>query len=101
MAFVFGAAVFGVITGAIGLVPGTLSILQFADKVNLDKAAPYTAHMRVAVGLDRDGGLDGSGGDLPDARLFNQYGEFLGIAADPGDVSVFNLFVKLLSCATH
>lgn len=84
MSFAFAAAVFGIATGAIGLVPGTLSILQFADKVNTDNSAATTAHIRIAVGLDRDGALNGAGGDLPDARLFNNYGEYLGIVADPG-----------------
>lgn len=96
MSFAFGATVFGIITGSLGLIPGTLSILQFADKVNQANNAPTTANLRIAVGLDRDGGLSGAGGDLPDARLFNNYGDFLGIVADPGTVSAHLMSVVFL-----
>jgi len=69
----------------IGLVSGGLGILQFG----MDNfAAPETAHsvVRVTVGLDYDGGLSNSGGDLPDVRLFNEAGDFIGMKVDPGKV---------------
>ena len=42
--------------------------------------------LKVTVGLDVEGGLQNAGGDLPDVRLFNEAGKFLGISADPGDI---------------
>lgn len=40
--------------------------------------------VRFQVGLDSDGGLTNAGGDIPDIRLFNEVGEFLGGRYDPG-----------------
>ncbi|KAL2257699.1 hypothetical protein VTK26DRAFT_9301 [Humicola hyalothermophila] len=47
--------------------------------------APFSV-LRFTVGLDVEGGLRNAGGDLPDVRLFNEAGEFLGISADPGEI---------------
>lgn len=69
----------------IGLLGSVLGIIQFG----MDNfAAPDSngSKITVAVGLDYKGGLDNAGGDLPDVRLFNEAGGFLGMAADPGDV---------------
>lgn len=41
--------------------------------------------MRLQIGLDGNG-LTNSGGDLPDVRLFNEVGSFLGGAYDPGTI---------------
>lgn len=68
----------------IGLISGGLGIIQFG----LDNFAPKEetgSVIRISVGLDGNG-LSEAGGDLPDVRLFNDFGEFLGIAADPGSV---------------
>ncbi|KAI1103608.1 hypothetical protein F4804DRAFT_342403 [Jackrogersella minutella] len=69
----------------IGLISGVLGIIQFAS----DQFPPTTSvdsTVRVTVGLDTNGGLDNGGGDLPDIRLFNEAGTFLGLAQDPGKV---------------
>ncbi|CAG8981271.1 hypothetical protein HYALB_00003869 [Hymenoscyphus albidus] len=57
----------------IGVVGGLLGIFQFGKDNFADK-----------VGLDVKGGLSNGGGDLPDVRLWNEAGEFLGMHADPG-----------------
>lgn len=69
----------------IGIISGALGIVQFG----LDNfAEPETvgSTIRIAVGLDYDGGLNNAGGDLPDVRLFNEAGDFIGMSADPGYV---------------
>jgi hypothetical protein len=38
--------------------------------------------IKVTLGLDVAGGLHLAGGDLPDVRLWNENGDFLGIEAD-------------------
>ncbi|KAI0103409.1 hypothetical protein F4814DRAFT_96523 [Daldinia grandis] len=71
---------------AIGVLSGVLGILQFGiDHFPKDDGPKST--VRVTVGLDTPGGLNNAGGDLPDVRLFNEAGEFLGIKVDPGSVS--------------
>ena len=69
---------------AIGLVSGLLGIVQFGID-NFAEPESTGSTIRVAVGLDYDGGLSNAGGDLPDMRLFNEAGEFIGMVADPGD----------------
>lgn len=69
----------------IGVVSGLLGLVQFG----IDNfAAPETAasKLKIGVGLDIAGGLNNAGGDLPDVRLWNEGGEFLGISADPGKI---------------
>ena len=69
----------------IGIVSGALGIVQFG----MDNfAAPETAasKIRLGVGLDISGGLSSAGGDLPDVRLWNEGGDFLGMSADPGKI---------------
>ncbi|KAJ8109145.1 hypothetical protein ONZ43_g6215 [Nemania bipapillata] len=73
------------ILDAIGLLSGVLGIVQFGID-NVPKAESVGSTVRVTVGLDMKGGLNNAGGDLPDIRLFNEVGEFLGIVADPGKV---------------
>lgn len=72
-------------TGVIGVISGILGIAQFG----MDKfAAPDSSGsvVRFQVALDSDGGLSNAGGDIPDIRLFNEVGEFLGGRYDPGFV---------------
>jgi hypothetical protein len=70
---------------AIGLISGVLGIIQFGID-NLPEKDSVGSKVRVTVGLDVSGGLSNAGGDLPDIRLFNEAGDFLGITADPGKV---------------
>ncbi|KAK4159051.1 hypothetical protein QBC43DRAFT_362692 [Cladorrhinum sp. PSN259] len=69
----------------LGVISGVLGIIQFG----IDNFAPPDAvgsTVKILVGLDVAGGLQNAGGDLPDVRLFNEAGAFLGITADPGDI---------------
>ncbi|KAI1160787.1 hypothetical protein F5B18DRAFT_486877 [Nemania serpens] len=70
---------------AIGLISGVLGIIQFGMD-NLPQEESVGSTIRVTVGLDVPGNLNNAGGDLPDIRLFNEAGQFLGIKADPGEV---------------
>ncbi|KAK7429152.1 hypothetical protein QQZ08_004367 [Neonectria magnoliae] len=68
-----------------GFVGSALGIIQFGMA---NFAQPETAKsvIKIGVGLDTKNGLNNAGGDLPDVRLFNEDGEFLGMSADPGDI---------------
>ncbi|KAI1314174.1 hypothetical protein F5Y03DRAFT_389650 [Xylaria venustula] len=66
----------------LGIVQGILNIVQTMLKFPYDQGE-FTSQVRVTVGLDVQGGIDFSG-DLPDVRLFNEVGEFLGAKFDPG-----------------
>ncbi|RYP08225.1 hypothetical protein DL764_002040 [Monosporascus ibericus] len=60
-------------------------IIQFG----IDNFAPpksVGSTVRVAVGLDYGSSLINAGGDLPDVRVFNEAGNFIGMVADPGTV---------------
>ncbi|KAJ4305968.1 hypothetical protein N0V88_000758 [Collariella sp. IMI 366227] len=71
-------SVINIAVGAIGLIP------MFSDMFgSQDRAASV---IKVTVGLDMEGCLSNAGRDLPDVRLFNEGGEFLGISADPGKI---------------
>lgn len=67
----------------IGLVSGLLGIVQFGMDNFGGEDDSVNSIIKIAVGLD-GGGLTNAGGDLPDVRLFNEFGEFLGMSADPG-----------------
>ncbi|KAK9773300.1 hypothetical protein SCAR479_10029 [Seiridium cardinale] len=77
---------------AIGVLSGILGIVQFGiDNFADDSTSGST--IKVAVALE---GADGNpptntGGDLPDVRIWNLYGEFVGITTDPGTVDPGNL----------
>jgi len=73
----------------ISVIGGLLGIVGFGLD-NFGSKEPNASSIKIAVGLDRqtlDGGsLSQAGGDLPDIRLFNNFGESLGMAVDPGRV---------------
>lgn len=69
----------------IGVVSGLLGIYQFAAD-NFASSDKGGSVVRVQVGLDNPGGLSNAGGDLPDVRLFNEVGDFLGASYDPGHI---------------
>ncbi|KAI0116432.1 hypothetical protein GGR51DRAFT_574711 [Nemania sp. FL0031] len=76
----------GSILNVVGFVSGVLGIVQFGkDNLPQEKSAGST--VRITVGLDTKNGLSDAGGDLPDVRLFNEAGEFLGIKTNPGKVN--------------
>ncbi|KAI6089813.1 hypothetical protein F4821DRAFT_53026 [Hypoxylon rubiginosum] len=70
---------------AIGVISGLLGIFQFGID-NFAEQQSVGSTIRVTVGLDTNGGLSNAGGDLPDVRLFNEAGGFIGIKAGPGKV---------------
>lgn len=76
-----GAAIIDVI----GIVSGLLGIYQF-EASNFASADAGGSVVRIQVGLDSPGGLSNVGGGLPDIRLFNEVGHFLGGKYDPGHI---------------
>ena len=72
--------------GAIGFLSEALSIVQFGID-NFAEPETVGSTIRIAVGLDTKGGLSNAGGDLPDVRLWNEAGDFLGMRVDPGEVT--------------
>src|SRR5438045_3196070 len=69
----------------IGVISGVLGIIQFGmDNFGAEDTVGST--VRVQVGLDYTDGLDNAGGSVPDIRLFNEAGGFIGMSADPGSV---------------
>lgn len=71
----------------IGLFGTILGIVQFGLD-NFPQEETASSVIRIAVGLDNPspGGLSNAGGDLPDIRLFNEFGEFLGINSDGSEI---------------
>jgi hypothetical protein len=74
-----------VLINVIGVISGVLGIYQFGVD-NFGGGDEGGSVVRIQVGLDVDGGLSNAGGDLPDVRLFNEGGEFLGSSYDPGTI---------------
>ncbi|ETS74482.1 hypothetical protein PFICI_14348 [Pestalotiopsis fici W106-1] len=78
---------------AIGVISGILGIVQFGiDNFGGDEENSGSV-VKVAVALE---GADGApptntGGDLPDVRVWNDNGVFVGMTADPGTVDAGNL----------
>lgn len=71
------------VINVIGVLSGILGIAQFGID-NFGASDTGGSVVRFQVGLNSDGGLDNAGGDIPDIRLFNEVGEFLGGSYDPG-----------------
>lgn len=73
------------VVNVIGVVAGLLNIVSFT-KENFAEPSQNGSVVRIQLGLDSPGGLTGSGGDLPDVRLWNEAGSFLGVSADPRSI---------------
>lgn len=71
------------VVAVIGVISGILGIAQFGID-NFGASDAGGSVVKFQVGLDSDGGLSNSGGDIPDIRLFNEVGKFLGGRYDPG-----------------
>ncbi|KAK4643707.1 hypothetical protein QC761_405770 [Podospora bellae-mahoneyi] len=69
----------------ISAISGLLNVITFGQDM-FSQPDPVGSKVKITVGLDVPGGLNNAGGDLPDVRLFNEAGKFLGIAADPGSI---------------
>lgn len=67
---------------AFGVFTGLLGIFSFTEK-EYNESHDRGVGFRFAVGLDGAGprgkGLANAGGNLPDIRVFNEHGSFLGI----------------------
>ncbi|KAL6358940.1 hypothetical protein LRP88_09135 [Fusarium phalaenopsidis] len=74
----------------IGVISGLLGILQFGIDNFVEEPGDGST-FKIAVGLDGTKGLREAGGHLPDVRVWNQNGEFVGMEADPGKVKSGNL----------
>ncbi|KAM5341688.1 hypothetical protein ACJ41O_014719 [Fusarium nematophilum] len=80
-----GLAASSAAVDVIGLISGVLGIVQFGmDHFGGKEKAKSV--IKIGVGLDVRGGLDNSGGHLPDVRLWNEDGRFLGGKMDPGNI---------------
>jgi hypothetical protein len=75
------------IISTLDIINGVLGIAQFGIDNFAQKDDAGKTVVQLAVGLDVPGELSNAGGDLPDVRLFNEAGEFLGMTADPGDIT--------------
>ncbi|KAK1145528.1 hypothetical protein N8T08_004086 [Aspergillus melleus] len=75
---------------AIGVISGILTIVSFASD-NFGSGETSGSTFKVAVALDGPNGPTDAGGDLPDVRVWNDVGNFVGMVADPGTVSNGNL----------
>ena len=73
------------VVNVIGVISGLLGIWSFGQE-NFAKSDKGGSVVRLQVGLDSPNGLSNAGGDLPDVRLFNEVGEFLGASYDPGSI---------------
>lgn len=73
------------IINVIGVLASVLGIVQFGED-NFGGQDSGGSVVRIQVGLDNGSGLSNSGGDMPDVRLFNEVGEFLGATYDPGHI---------------
>ncbi|KAI9147532.1 hypothetical protein HJFPF1_12558 [Paramyrothecium foliicola] len=78
---------FAAVVNVVGVLSGVVGILQFGIDNFAPKDDEGSTVVQLAIGLDVPDGLNNAGGDLPDVRLFNEAGAFLGMAADPGDVA--------------
>lgn len=80
------AAGFAVFVEVLGIISTAMEIFNFGQDNFGSKDEDFIGStIKIAVGLD-GGGLSGAAGDLPDVRLFNEFGVFLGIAVDTGVV---------------
>lgn len=62
-----------------------ISLLSFVDS-NFPDPQESGSVTAFSVGLDTDG-LSDAGGDLPDIRLWDEAGQFLGATYDPGSIN--------------
>ncbi|KAM5445194.1 hypothetical protein MaudCBS49596_007783 [Microsporum audouinii] len=79
------------LVNAIGVISGILGIISF-DPKNFAHEHPVSGSIiKVAVALDGPSGPTNAGGDLPDVRIWNDVGDFVGINSKPGRVKSGNL----------
>ena len=72
------------LTSGIGTVGAIFGIISFAE-THVEKKDPPASQMRIAVGLNSYSGMD-SDGDVPDVRLWDETGSFLGIELGEGHI---------------
>jgi hypothetical protein len=73
---------------AFGVFSGLIGILGFIQSNIPDRPNQHETKFRIHVALDNArSGPSNAGGDAPDIRVWNQAGQFLGGAYDPGKIS--------------
>ncbi|EGD93027.1 hypothetical protein TESG_00584 [Trichophyton tonsurans CBS 112818] len=80
---------FGIAVNAIGVISGLLTIFSFGED-HFGKEVHSGSTIKVAVALDGPQ-ISNAGGDLPDVRIWNEIGTFVGITVDPGKVKNGNV----------
>ncbi|KAJ5163582.1 uncharacterized protein N7500_005412 [Penicillium coprophilum] len=78
------------VVDAIGVISGILTIVSFGMD-NFGEGETSGSTIKVAVALDGPNGPTNAGGDIPDVRVWNEVGDFVGMKADPGTVGNGNL----------
>lgn len=73
------------LVSVISAISGICNIIKFGES-QFSQSSADDSKVKIQVGLDYSGGLSGAGGNLPDVRLWNEAGDFIGMEADPGDV---------------
>lgn len=82
-----GIAIFGAVAGAFGMVTGSVGLLGFLETQFGFLREVATGHsIRMQIGLSGPENLL-MDGDLPDIRLYNDFGELVGDEMDPGHVN--------------
>ncbi|KAK0672654.1 hypothetical protein QBC41DRAFT_334123 [Cercophora samala] len=72
---------------AFGVFSGILTVLGFIQSNIPSRPNQYETKYRIHVALDHPNGPTNAGGDAPDIRVWNNAGQFLGGAYDPGKIS--------------
>ena len=74
------AVVVGLVSAAVGIPASNLGIYSFIEN-HIPHATPPHSVIRVAIALNESPEMH-SDGNAPDIRLWNEYGEFLGMNED-------------------
>lgn len=69
----------------IGFIADILGILGFLQSNFASSPDAITSKFRIGLALDGTRGLSNAGGNLPDVRVWNEVGGFLGAHYDPGN----------------
>ncbi|KAI0868305.1 hypothetical protein GGS24DRAFT_482771 [Hypoxylon argillaceum] len=77
--------ILGLIPLIIGIINGIIGIVETSKNHYADGKGGRSM-VRITVGLDRNHGLTGAGGDLPDVEVFNEFGVSLGKRTRPGKI---------------
>lgn len=90
---IMAAAILGIFASTYGIAATTYGLVNVQES-EFQNGGDKRSALKIHLGLDING-LSNAGGDLPDTRLFNVGGEFLGMVADPGNVSFSSRYGSL------